>query len=385
MRWRRIAIASAAAVAVVVGGSYAGTSLLAVPPPHTLYRLLTTPTSQVGGLYPARRVPASAHPLPFAERPGTLPATVPWKGRQITVAQFLETTKSRAFLVVRDGALVHEWYADGVRPTDRMASWSVAKSIVSLLVGQAIGEGRLREDDRVADLIPAEHVNPAVRVRDLLDMASGIDVPENYREYWPFTGTARMYLTQDLPGFVRDHNGLEFTPGSKGEYRSVNTQILGMILAKVEGKPLSELLGERLWGPIGAQDDATWNLDHDGGIEKAFCCVNATARDFAKIGRLVLDNGRAADHQIVPAAWIKRISTPAPHRVSEWQYSAQWWHPGHGAHSALGVYGQYVYTDPATNTVIVKLSDYGDEQDEQQTFDVLHTISTTDLTTRPAS
>ncbi|MGC0363874.1 CubicO group peptidase (beta-lactamase class C family) [Rhodococcus sp. 27YEA15] len=154
--------------------------------------------------------------------------------------------------------------------------------------------------------------------------------------------------------------------------------MLGEILAKVEGVPLTELLERDIWGPIGAQDPATWNLDDDGGREKAFCCINATARDFAKIGQLVLDGGSVGGTQVVPPAWITRISTPAPDEVSAWGYSAQWWHPT-GANRpdlfAVGIYGQYIYLDPATRTVMVKLSDYGSEQDEQETIDAMRAIT----------
>ncbi|MGI5167815.1 serine hydrolase domain-containing protein [Spirillospora sp. CA-253888] len=372
---------------VLVVGLYVATWALKVPPPQTLYKLLTTPTSQVGKLYPASDVPAT-RPAALPVKPRTLPATVPWKGKQVPVAEFLSTTRTNAFVVLRDGAVAHEWYREGVRSTDRMASWSVAKSLVSLMIGQAVGEGRIREDDRLVDVLPELKSGGSydtIRIRDLLDMTAGVDVSENYNQWWPFTGTARMYLTRDLAGFVKDHRKVTFKPGSKGDYRSVETQLLGMALAKVEGKPLSRLLAERLWAPVGAQDGATWNLDRPGGIEKAFCCVNATARDYAKIGQLVLEGGKAGGAQVVPAEWIKRISTPAPHKLGEWKYAAQWWHPTGGdgkAFSALGVYGQYVYVDPPSRSVIVKLSDHGDEQDEQDTFDVLRTISRSAAGTR---
>jgi CubicO group peptidase (beta-lactamase class C family) len=297
------------------------------------------------------------------------------------MADFLGTTHTNSFLVLRDGAVTHEWYRDGFTATTRQSSWSVVKSIVSLLTGRAVAAGKLTEDDRLVRILPELTTGgeyDSVTIRDLLDMASGVDVSENYNKYLPLTGTARMYLTEDLAGFVRDHHGLRFPPGSAGEYRSVDTQLLGMALARVEGLPLAELLERDIWGPIGAEDDALWNLDRSGGQEKAFCCLNATARDFAKIGRLVLDGGRAGDAQIVPPAWIDRIRTPAPHQVGIWPYSAQWWHPtgGDGADlTAVGVYGQYVYVDPPSGTVIVKLSDHGTTQDEQETIEVFRAIA----------
>ncbi|MEU1545363.1 serine hydrolase [Nocardia sp. NPDC005745] len=368
-------------VAVLVGAAFATTTILHIPSPPTLLRLLTDPPSAQGALFESRTVAASPTQRPLPKAPRPLPEQVPWRGSQLSMADFLGTTHTNSFLVLRDGAVTHEWYRDGFTATTRQSSWSVVKSIVSLLTGRAVAAGKLTEDDRLVRILPELTTGgeyDSVTIRDLLDMASGVDVSENYNKYLPLTGTARMYLTEDLAGFVRDHQGLRFPPGSAGEYRSVDTQLLGMALARVEGLPLAELLERDIWGPIGAEDDALWNLDRSGGQEKAFCCLNATARDFAKIGRLVLDGGRAGDAQIVPPAWIDRIRTPAPHQVGGWPYSAQWWHPtgGDGADlTAVGVYGQYVYVDPPSGTVIVKLSDHGTTQDEQETIEVFRTIA----------
>jgi len=277
--------------------------------------------------------------------------------------------------------LVHEWYRSGAGPATLFPSWSVAKSIVSLLVGSALSRGKLSETDRVSDLLP-ELRNAAVfgqiTVRNLLDMTSGLAVPENYDPRRPLTGTAGMYLTRDITAFVRDHAHLAFRPGSEGRYRSIDTEVLGLILARVESKPLADLLSERIWKPMGAQAAATWNLDRPGGVEKAFCCINATARDFARLGLLVADRGRAGAAAIIPARWIERISTPARRAVDGWQYSAQWWHAPGGDDddiSAIGVYGQYVYVNRVTGTVVVKLSDYGAEQDETETLAVMQAIA----------
>ncbi|MBF6207081.1 MULTISPECIES: serine hydrolase domain-containing protein [Nocardia] len=368
-------------VAVLVGAAFATTAVLHIPSPPTLLRLMTDPPSEQGALFESRTVTASPAPRPLPVAPRPLPDRVPWKGSHLSIADFLDATHTNSFLVLRGGARTHEWYRDGVTATTRQSSWSVAKSIVSLLTGRAIAAGKLREDDRLVQVLPELTTGGAydtVTIRDLLDMASGVDVSENYNKYMPLTGTARMYLTEDLAEFVREHHGLRFPPGSKGEYRSVDTQLLGMALARVEGVALSELLERDLWAPIGAEDDALWNLDRAGGQEKGFCCLNATARDFAKIGQLVLDDGRVGDAQIVPRAWIERIRTPAPHRVGDWPYTAQWWHPtgGDGADlTAVGVYGQYVYVDPPSGTVIVKLSDHGTTQDEQEIIEVFRAIA----------
>lgn len=360
--------------------AWAATALLGVPNPITLVALTVLEPSAVEPWFARRPVPAAATPrvLPVRLRPILDP--VPWKGGRVSLAEMLAATHTNALLVTQNGILVHEWYRPGFDGATRFPSWSVAKSVVSLLVGQAITKGQLAETDRVSALLP--DLRPDLRdtaafgritVRDLLDMTSGLAVPENYDPWDPLVGTAGMYLTRDLPAFVRDHARLSSRPGSKGQYRSIDTEVLGLILVEIQGRPLADILSEQIWKPMGAEAEATWNLDRPGGTEKAFCCLNAVARDFARLGLMVADHGRVGATRIVAPGWIERIETPARQEVDGWPYSAQWWHVPNGDEdiSAIGVYGQYVYINRDTGTVIVKLSDHGAEQDEADTLAVM--------------
>ncbi|KMO44242.1 beta-lactamase [Methylobacterium tarhaniae] len=378
---RRWITHTAIGAVLAAGGAWAATRMIGVPDPVTLAALAVVEPSAVSTWFPSRAVPApsQARALPVTPRP--ILDRVEWKGQGVPLATMLAATHTNAFLVVQDGVLIHEWYRPGTGPATLFPSWSVAKSVVSLLAGTAMARGKLAETDRVSDLLPelrSAAVFGKITVRDLLDMASGLAVPENYDPLHPLTGTAGMYLTRDVAAFVKDHAQLAFKPGSKGRYRSIDTEVLGLILARVEGKPLADLLSDRIWKPMGAEAGATWNLDRPGGLEKAFCCINATARDFARFGLLVADQGRAGGTRIIPARWIERIGTPARRAVDGWHYSAQWWHaPGgdDGDISAIGVYGQYVYVNRQTGTVIVKLSDHGAEQDETDTLAVMQAIA----------
>ena len=376
----------------LIGAAYATTAALHVPSPHELFRLQTTAPSKQGTVFPTRPVMNSGPVRPLENDPSrSLPATVPWKGGELTVEEMLKTTNSQAFVVLQDGKVVDEWYADGVTADSQLSSWSVAKSVVSLMIGQAIERGDLTEDTRLVDVLPefrgGQGRYDEITVRDLLDMASGIDVSENYNPWWPLNGTARLLLSTDLPDYLMDHRDTSFAPGSKSEYRSVDTQMLGMILAKVNGKPVAEVVSDGLWTPMGAQSEAKWNLDREGGIEKSFCCLNATPRDFARIGQVVLDGGQVDGRQVISPEWIQRISTPSPLQPSgDWAYSAQWWHPmplDDNDFTALGVYGQYIYVSPDTRTVIVKLSDHGTEQDELDTIGAMRAISDSLAAPRP--
>ena len=169
-------------------------------------------------------------------------------------------------------------------------------------------------------------------------------------------------------------------PGTRGQYISYITQLLSMVLSEEFGTGYITAFVKRLWKPAGAQYPATWNLDHSGGIAKAFCCLNTTARDFARLGLLVAEAGGPGSP--VSKAWLDRILTPQPKPLGGWPYSTQFWHvPGdkHGQRandaSAIGVFGQYIYFNRRTQTVIVKLSDHGIEQDEALTYRAMRSIA----------
>jgi CubicO group peptidase (beta-lactamase class C family) len=175
-----------------------------------------------------------------------------------------------------------------------------------------------------------------------------------------------------------------FEPGTQGEYISLNSQLLGMVLEAAYGKDLVTLFRHRLWEPAGAQFPATWNLDRDGGTAKGFCCLNAAGRDFARLGQLVLDAG--TPRSPVSRAWKERLLRPRAIRLygGEWPYSTNFWHipadrPRGTARlddaSAIGIFGQYIYVNDRTDTVIAKLSDYGIEQDEELTFKAMRHIA----------
>lgn len=375
--------------------------------------------SGVGAALPRVAIPKARNTTPLVKSGETIPQTVPWgegtsdvPGTSVDsmgLAEFFTHTSTRAFVVLHRGKLVYEWYAgaNGIDKDTKLASWSVAKSLVSLLTDQAIQEGRLTFDTKLVDVIPSLRVtspldgDPAynrVTVRDLLDMTSGIESPEGYSllddptvvQDHPellitsFTGTYPLFVTPDVQGFARSHRTMLFEPGTKGEYISLNSQLLGMVLEATYGEDLVTLFRTRLWEQAGAQYPATWNLDRDGGTPKGFCCLNAAGRDFARIGQLVLDAG--TPRSPVSRAWKERLLRPQKHRIysDEWPYSTNFWHipadrPKGRSRiddaSAIGIFGQFIYVNDRTDTVIAKLSDYGIEQDEELTFDAMRHIA----------
>ena len=301
-----------------------------------------------------------------------------WQGKKVTFDEFLSATQTNAFLVVRDGKITYEKYLNGKTESTVLPSYSVAKTMTSLVIGQLIDEGVLRESDTFVSILPTFEAGTSfdkVTIKDLLDMNSGIGVSDNYPSGPSGWGVAiaQMYATTDMNFFINNNRKMREEPGTFPEYRSVNTQMLGLIIQEVTGNKLADEFSDRIWKLVGADYDATWNVDKVGGHEKAFCCFNATARDYARVGVALMDDRSG----VASPAWTARLSTPVVTLDYGWGYSAQMWHPFSGINLMMGLHGQYIYQDKTHNTVIVKLSDMPTSADgiSDDIADVLKQIS----------
>jgi CubicO group peptidase (beta-lactamase class C family) len=186
-------------------------------------------------------------------------------------------------------------------------------------------------------------------------MASGVKFGEGYNT--PFSGAASFYYGRTLRRSIA-HLKIEKEPMSGFDYKSVNTELLGLIIERATGKHMTEYLDEKIWQPLGMEYDGSWSIDKkDNGLEKAFCCINAKARDFAKFGRLYLNKGNWNGQQIVPADWVQKSLAINTEPGTDWYYNRQWWLASKedGDFSAVGHLGQYIYVYPKKNLVIVRL------------------------------
>ena len=303
---------------------------------------------------------------------------VMWQGKKVTFEEFLNATQTNAFLVIRDGKITYEKYLNGKTESTVLPSYSVAKTMTSLVIGQLVDEGTLKESDTFVSYLPQIKAGTSfdtVTIKDLLDMNSGIGVSDNYPSGPAGWGVAiaQMYATTDMNFFLNNNRKMREEPGTFPEYRSVNTQMLGLIIQEVTGNKLADEFSDRIWKRVRADYDATWNVDKVGGHEKAFCCFNATARDYARVGQALM-NGMP---DIASPSWTTRLSTPVVKLDYGWGYSAQMWHPFPGINLMMGLHGQYIYQDKANNTVIVKLSDMPTSADgiSDDIADVLKQIS----------
>jgi len=340
------------------------TKAIRYPEPIAAIKLGLAPASKTPDLMPSHIIEPADTRIAWATGTANLPKNVNYGGTEISLEKFIDDTETNAFLVIKDGKLVFEKYYNGKSKDTLLPTYSVAKTLTSIMIGQLITAGKLKESDTFVSILPEYKAGTdfdLVTIRDLLDMNSGIGVSDNYPTGPSGWGVAiaQMYASTDLYWWLHHNQKMWEKPGTKPEYRSINTQLLGMVIAKLTGETVSEYFQKNVWQPIGAQSQAKWNVDHVGGIEKTFCCFNATARDFARVGQLFVNNGAAniGGGSVISASYLKRMSTPVVTLDYNWGYSAQTWHPFPDSILLLGLHGQYIYVQPKEQVVIVKLSD----------------------------
>lgn len=344
---------------VVYAALFGLTKVIHYPEPIAAIRLGLAPASKTPDLMPFHTITAASSSIaPWETRATESIGQVNWNGKLQDFDLFLKETQTNAFLVIRNGAITYERYLNGKKESSILPSYSVAKTMTSLVIGQLIDEGKIKESDTFISILPQFKAGTSfdkVTIKDLLDMNSGIGVSDNYPTGPSGWGVAiaQMYASTDINWFLLNNRKMREEPGTFPEYRSVNTQMLGLIIQKITGQKLSDAFSERIWQKVGAEYDATWNVDRVGGYEKAFCCFNATARDYARVG-LALMSGAP---KIASTSWKARLSNPAVTLDYGWGYGAQMWHPYPGINLMLGLHGQYIYQDALHDTIIVKLSD----------------------------
>lgn len=336
-----------------------------------------------------------AVPLPKSPRPFLFAYdTLRHQNLKAYLDSQLRSSLSYAFLVIRNDSILYERYFGTVAPDTKLPSFSAAKSFTGTLIGIALHEGRIKSlDEPIRNYLPELKASKGwngVTLQHLLDMRSGVESNESYTN--PFSDVLKL-------GFARNVSkhplkaGTEKAPGSF-DYKSVNTQLLALAVERATGRKLHDYAAEKLWAPLGMEHPATWNSDAQQTV-RAFCCLNAAARDYAKFGRLYLRNGAWEGRQVVPADWVHR-STAADTMAAYGGYKNQWWADGQrkdfsdstaaadwlrsvanrgrlsvrtsaegktvyrvhrydGSFYASGMLGQYVYVHPAKNLVVVRL------------------------------
>jgi CubicO group peptidase (beta-lactamase class C family) len=277
---------------------------------------------------------------------------------------FLRDHATRAFLVVQDDQLIYERYFDGADPGDRQTSFSVAKSFVSTLVGIAVDEeliGSVTDPvtEYVPELMDRDPRFAEITLRDLLTMSSGLRYVEPSIPT-PWGDDVQTYYGTDLREVALNATEITGPPGKVWLYNNYNPLLLGMVIERVSGMSVSAFMSDRLWKPLGAEEDATWSLDsRSSGFEKMESGLNASPMDYARFGDLYLHGGEANGEQIVSRDWVEAATSAEVRIAGSAGYGYFWWLDAErpGRYYALGNLGQYVYVAPDANAVIVRLGE----------------------------
>lgn len=280
----------------------------------------------------------------------------------------LKNTNSASFLVIKDGKLLHEEYFGEYKATSKTNSFSMAKAITVLLMGFAIEDKKIQsENQKFADFYPnfnkVEYGNQ-LTLRDLAAMESGYYWDENYKN--PFLQNPRIYYGKNMAEALLMNPKFEAKPGSRFEYQSGTTQLLGFAIRKAVNVPLSYYASQKLWKPLGMESDAYWNTD-ENGMEKTFCCVNAIPRDYAKLGQLMLQKGNWNGKQLLDSTYIKKMVTPT--KNSGGIYGLGIWVNNDAPYKYYQFWGftsQLIIIIPEKNMVIVRTGKFENEEKDKK-------------------
>ncbi|CAN7318971.1 serine hydrolase [Variovorax paradoxus] len=309
-------------------------------------------------LFGVSRLTASPRPTPIAGRAhwSSGDFRLSTGGTTDSFDTFLERHRMNAIVVLKDGKIVKETYRNGSGPATPFIGYSMSKSVIAMLIGIAIQEGRIKSvNDPIVQYLPelkGTGYDP-VTVRNLLMMRAGTDWKEIYtpgseldRHRDQSLNEAKVYYED----YAFKAKSL-LPPGTRFNYSTLDTNLAGWLLERAVGMPLSTYMATRLWHPMGAEADAYWVNQGPGQAQRPFygAGMAASLRDWARIGQVALDDGRAQGAQLVPAAWMKESTSRLNDQPG---YGYFWWTIGEKGYGALGVNGQAIYVQPATRVVI---------------------------------
>ncbi|PKR82269.1 serine hydrolase [Brumimicrobium salinarum] len=299
--------------------------------------------------------------LTFHVREGTTSGKKhPWNEKNTLVSlsdssiQRLKATKTTSFLIIQNGEIIHESYYGNHKRHTKSNSFSMAKSFIGLMIGIAIDRGEIKSfDEPIINYLPFRLPNDeAVTIRHLLGMSSGLDWTESGSN--PLSDNAAAYYTTDLRKIMENEAFIK-EPGIHFNYASGNSQLLGVILKKATGKTPTEYFEKHVWRKINPANNLFWSLDQENGMEKTFCCVYATSRDYARIGQLILNQGSWGDTEVISNRNLTKLIQPFNPKYAH--YGLHFWrfnHPITPAVYARGILGQYIIAIPTLNVVMVR-------------------------------
>lgn len=268
-------------------------------------------------------------------------------------------SNTASFLVIKDGKLLHEQYWNGYHELSKTNSFSMAKAVTVMLYGKALEEGKIKNIDQnfseFYDEFKLKDFGKDLNLKHLAQMESGLIWDENYKN--PFLPNARAYYGRSLIKATFSRKFKE-KPGERFEYQSGSTQLLGFAVKKAINQSLSSYLSEKFWIPLGMEQNADWSVD-ESGMEKTYCCIHSNSRDFAKLGQLFIDDGKADNEQVLNLDFIEKMRTPT--EKSDGIYGMGFWINNDNPikhYYFLGLQGQYIIMIPEHKMVIVRTGSY---------------------------
>lgn len=288
----------------------------------------------------------------------------PLDASAVHLNEFVKQHNTLSFAIIRNDTLLYEYYAPNLTPQTNVTSFSIAKSFVAMLIGIAIDDGRINSvNDPIIDYIPElqnEKGFNIITIKNLLQHTSGIKFSKQMLNPW--SDQFEFYYTNNLRKHVLDID-IKNLPGQYFDYNSKNTMLLALILERSTGMSVSKYLEKKIWTQIDMEAPATWNTDRNDnlGIEKVFCCLNARTMDFARFGRLLLNNGNWNGKQIIPKAFICDATTPSLKDGGKitYGYNMGIGPKKYGSFFPIGLFGQLIYIYPERNIIIVRFGKGG--------------------------
>jgi CubicO group peptidase (beta-lactamase class C family) len=317
-------------------------------------------------LFTTRTVPRSGNVWQIPRNDHALDFSYEFKGKRYRADEFLERTYTNALLVMKDGRIVSEIYRNNSNERTRFMGWSMTKSITSILIGCALAEGRIKSlDDQITTYLPELNGGgyAGVTIRQILQMRSGVDYEERYDFANPGTAATNHInaLVKNVSRFADPARTIRRAnpPGQVFQYKTLDTAVLGWLIERVSGMSVAAYTARKLWEPLGTESDAFYIMDGQPGVGREFSGAgfNATLRDWGRVGLTMMNGGTGNGHAILSPEWVKQATAPTAAEDARGGYGFQWWTmPKSDAYSALGLQGQYVFVNPTTRTVVVKLS-----------------------------
>lgn len=330
-------------------------------------------------IFSYRRISNSSAPFRYPTKEArslidTIRLQHPITKADIPLKEYLTATKTKAFLVIQNDTLIYQQYFDGYADSTLHCTFSVSKSLTSLLAGCVSDDGHIRSlEQPVTEFIPSLKGTgkfDSLTLEQIFQMKSGLQHTTTSLFWDAFSDEAQFYYTSDMKAFIQN-NPFAYPLGTRRKYKPQDPTLIAWMIEEIAQKSVSAYFEEKIWKPVGAEYPAQWSLDRENGLEKASSSFHCTAPDLAKIGSLMLHKGTWQGKRIVSADWIRKTTTADNADATavlnaSWKPTHRyfWWIPlpaPRGDFYADGYKGQFLYVNPTTQTVIVKFSDVGDE------------------------